>query len=371
MPTTPTDPFVPSWTQDQLDSPSPPQVETAYFDHQLNAWVLSRHADILAAFRESTLIPTGPQDRKAPAPSDDTGRARIRAETTEALSPAQIRAWRERLTPEVEARADSLPIGEPLDLMDEYARPLCLSLAAFVTGIARDEATRLHEKAQRVSAATAEPYDLGLRVQAKAANAQLRTCFHSGPEPLRDSGFVALSQTLPSLVGNAWFGLIQHPQQWSLLHQQPSLTEQAIEELLRYAGLARTLTRVATADIDLNGSFIRKGERIIMRIIAANRDPERFSHPHQVDIMRSDGGHFTLGAGPHACVAAGLIRMVAITITRPLMQRFGPPTLARPVDWQGGSGFRFPASLWVCLNLGKIYGQGATVLSERISRARS
>jgi cytochrome P450 len=76
------------------------------------------------------------------------------------------------------------------------------------------------------------------------------------------------------------------------------LTEQAIEELLRYAGLARTLTRTATADIDLNGSFIRRGERIILRILAANRDPERFSQPHHVDVTRSDGGHFTLGAGP-------------------------------------------------------------------------
>jgi hypothetical protein len=62
--------------------------------------------------------------------------------------------------------------------------------------------------------------------------------------------------------------------------------------------------------------------------------------------------------------------MVAITITRPLVQRFGPPTLAGPVDWHGGSGFRFPGSLWVSLDLSKIYGHGAAVSSERISRAR-
>ena len=119
---------------------------------------------------------------------------------------------------------------------------------------------------------------------------------------------------------------MQYPRQWSALHQQPALAEQAIEELLRYSGLARTVNRMATADIDLNGSFIRKGERIILRIIAANRDPDRFSHPHQVDVTRSDAGHFTLGAGPHSCVAAGLIRMPATMITRPLLQRFGPPT---------------------------------------------
>jgi hypothetical protein len=58
--------------------------------------------------------------------------------------------------------------------------------------------------------------------------------------------------------------------------------------------------------------------------------------------------------------------MVAITITRPLVQRFGPPAQARPVDWQGGSGFRFPGALWVCLHPGN--DQPTTVIHERISR---
>ncbi len=273
----------------------------------------------------------------------------MRWETMEALSPNQLRAWRERIIPEAVALVNTFPSEEPVDLMDSYARPLCLSLAAMVTGISRDAAEGLCEMARRVSANAAEPYDPAVRVIAKAANAELRGCFHSGPEALRDSGFVALSQTLPCLLGNAWFALLQYPQEWSLLHQQPDLTEQAVDELLRYAGLARTLFRTATADLDLNGSSIRKGERVILRIIAANRDPERFSEPHRVDVTRRDGGHFTLGAGPHACVAAGLIRMVAATITHPLVQRFASANLALPIHWQGGSGFRSPSSLWVFL----------------------
>ena len=362
MPAKRNNPTIPNWTHDQLDSSSPPEVEAAYFDSVLNAWVLSKHADILAAFRASSLAPTSSHDK---SPSDDSLRSKIRTETIEALSPAQLRAWREKLTPEVHALAGTLPTAEPVDLMNDYARPLCLSLAAMVTGISREDGARLYEKAQRVSAAAAEPYDPALRAGAKAANADLRGCFHSGPETLRDSGFVALSQTLPCLLGNTWFALIQDPRQWSLLHQQPGLTEQAIDELLRYAGLARTLTRTATADINLNGSSIRRGEQIILRLIAGNRDPERFSHPHQVDVTRGDAGHFTLGAGPHSCVAAGLIRMAAITITRPLLQRFAPPTLARPVEWQGGSGFRFPRSLWVCLHPGNV--EAATIVHEGIS----
>jgi hypothetical protein len=349
MPAKRNNPTIPSWTHDQLDSSSPPEVEPAYFDSVLNAWVLSKHADILAAFRASTLAPTDG--------NDDILRSKIRADTLEALSPVQLRAWREELTPEAALLADTLPTVEPVDLMDAYARPLCLSLAAIVTGISREHSAHLNEKAQRVSAAAAEPYDPALRAAAKAANVELRNCFHSGPETLRDAGFVALSQTLPCLLGNAWFALIQHPHQWTLLQRQPGLTEQAIDELLRYAGLARTLTRTATEDINLNGSSIRKGEQIILRIIAGNRDPERFPHPHQVDVTRGDAGHFTLGSGSHSCEAAGLIRMAATTLTRPLLQRFAPPAQARPIEWDGGSGFRFPRSLWVCLHPSKVEAQ--------------
>jgi cytochrome P450 len=347
MPAKRDNPFVPAWSQDQLDSHCPPEMEAPYFDDHLRAWVLSRHADILAAFRDSSLSLAGPNDQNGGEPSAESERLKMRWETMEALSPSQLRAWRQRIIPEVDALINSLPTEEPVDLMDGYARPLCLSLAAMVTGISRDAAKCLCEIARRVSARAAEPNDPEVRLSSKAANATLRGCFHSGPEPLRDSGFVALSQTLPCLLGNAWFALVQHPQEWTLLHQQPELTEQAIEELLRYAGLARTLFRTATADLDLNGFSIRKGERVILRIVAANRDPERFSDPHRVDITRRDGGHFTLGAGPHSCVGAGLIRMAATTITHPLLRRFRSASLALPVRWQGGSGFRSPSSLWV------------------------
>jgi hypothetical protein len=348
MPAKRDNPTIPAWTHDPLDSSSPPEVEPAYFDSALNAWVLSKHADILAAFRTSTLAPT--QD------NNDDLRATIRTETLEALSPQQLRVWREKLTPEAGRLANTLALVEPVDLMDAYARPLCLSLAAMVTGISQEHSTHLNEPAQRVSAAAAEPYDPALRAAAKIANAELRTCFHSGPETLRDAGFVALSQTLPCLLGNIWFALLQHPHQWTLLRQQPALTDQAIDELLRYAGLARTLTRTATADFHLNGSSIQRGDKIILRIIAGNRDPDRFSHPHQVDVTRPDPSHFTLGAGNHACVAAGLIRMAATSLTRPLLERFATPTQARPVDWRGGTGFRYPRSLWVCLHSNKAEG---------------
>jgi len=341
--------LIPDWTSDHLDSPVPPEAGPPQFDPELGAWILSRYDDVLAAFHASSLDPASSTGEAASDAPSEAAMQTMRAETREALSPAQLRLWREQLAPAVRTLVAQLPIDRPVDLVAGYAQPLCLTLATLVTGINPSDAARLRQLAEPVSAAAAEPFDLALKSRAEAANSELRGCFHSGPQPLRDSTFVALSHTMPCILANAWFALIEHPPQWSILHREPRLVDQAIEELLRYAGLVRILSRVANADLDLNGIRIRKGERLILRIIAANRDPAQFHGSDQVDIRRPGIKHLALGAGPHACVGASLIRLAAIAITRPLVERFSTATLSEPVAWKGGSTFRSPASLWVAL----------------------
>jgi cytochrome P450 len=341
---------IPAWPADQLDSVVPPEPAAPYFDEKLNAWVLSRHADILAAFRASSLFPASSNSSKPAEPMPPCDHLKMRAETIDALPASRIGAWRELLLPLAEAQAAGLPSLEPVELLEAYARPLCLSLAATVTGISLDLSRQLYEAAAQVSAAAAEPFDPEIHQIADLASEELKPHFHVGPESLRDSTFVALSQTMPCILGNAWYALTQHPRAWELLHNRPGLIDHAVEELLRYAGLVRILGRMAQEDIDLNGTTIGKGQRIILRIIAGNRDPERFSDPNQVEIARRDGGHLSLGAGGHACVGANLIRMAAATITLPLVRRFALATPAQLVEWRGGSGFRSPAVLWVSLS---------------------
>jgi cytochrome P450 len=342
------DPSRPDWSRDQLESPLPPVAEAPHFDKALNAWVFSRYADILAAFRTPELSPAA-LNADLSAELQAKKHQQMRLETQQALSPARLSEWRQWLTQHSCKAVEALPSDKPVDLLASYARPICLAFAATVTGIRTDEADKLCEKARMVSVAAAEPYDENLRAAANHANTALKDYFQAGPEGLRDSGFVALSQTMPSLLGNAWFALLQHPHQWALLHHNPYLVEQAIEELFRYAGLVRVLKRKATADVMINGIQIRKDDNIILRIVAANRDPERFANPNEVDITRSNGSHLTFGASSHSCVGASLIRLTAVTITSPLLAKFAAADLARPVEWQGGSGFRSPQSLCVYL----------------------
>ena len=342
-------PSIPAWSCDQLDSSCPPQVDAPYFDPDLDAWVVSRNADLLAVFHEPAMAP-GHAERETPSTPDDSSRLKMRAETAGKLTSARLLIWREALLAEAISYASCLPTVGPVDLVAGYARPLCLSLAAMVTGITRADADSLNELARTISAATAAPEDSSLRDGAKSAAAALRSYFPSGPEAMRESGFVGLSQTLPCILGSAWYALIQFPEQWALLHCHPELIDHAIEELLRYAGPVRILSRTAMADLSLNGRLIRKGDRVILRVFAANHDPARFSHGAHLDCVRRDTAHFTFGAGEHSCVAASLVRMAAKVITQPLLERFASMRAASAVDWEGGSTFRFPASLWVSLD---------------------
>lgn len=338
---------IPLWTTDQIDRTAPPLIEPPYFDKTLDAWVVTRYEDVLAALRSSSLNVESKVPRTA---QDESALVTLREDTLQALSPTQLRKWSDAINPTIRERVESLPEGQPVDLLDEYLRPNCLDLASIATSIDPYDAVRLRELARPISAAAAEPYDPELRANAKSVTPELRACFHSKTETLRDSGFIALAHTLPCLLANACYALLENPQQWNLLHRQPELMEQALEELLRYAGLARFIRRQATEDLLLGGASIHQGDQLFLRIIAANHDPARFSQPNELDLRRREGGHLTLGAGSHACVGASLIRMAAIAIIRPLAEFFATAVLTEAVDWQGGSGFCFPKNLTVQLN---------------------
>jgi cytochrome P450 len=339
---------MPAKLREERDASASQGSSAPYFDREMRCWVVTRHEDMLAIFREPSLIP-GKAANGGDGAAHERSRLQMRAETMEALSAPEINAWRYALTAEAGEWLTTLPSGQPVDLLGAYARPLGLSLAARVTRVSRQTAQGFSDKARLVSAAAADPENLALKAEAQQAEAELAMQFASNPAALRDSTFVALSQTLPCILGNAWLALVEHPVQWRLLHQQPALLEQAMEELLRYAGLVRRLFRTATEDMTLNGARIRRGDVLLLRITAANYDPERFACPHLLNVARRDAGHLTFGSGLHTCVGASLIRMAAQVITQPLLARFSSARIMRPPEWQGGATFQSPTALWVRL----------------------
>jgi cytochrome P450 len=274
----------------------------------------------------------------------------MRAETAEALPLHLLNTWKKQLLEHADALLSAISLDQPFDLMAAYARLLCFPFAVIVSGLPQQDSLGLCEKARTVSDAAAAPYNQALKQSAKTANDDIRRHFHSGPEILRDSGFVGLSQTLPAMLGNIWFALLQNPREWQRLHRRPERIDQAIEELVRYAGFTRVLSRHSIADLTVGGISIPKDNRVILRLTPANRDPECFENPHQINLARRGATHLSFGLGPHSCVGAGLLRMAISAVTLPLVSRFSSPHLIGPVDWLGGATFSYPAALWVDLH---------------------
>ncbi len=341
----------PAWDDGGRDGVFRLRAAQPYFDAQLDGWVLSRYADVTAAFHCPELVVVGSANKERNPSVDEAARLRMRAETREALSPVKLRSWRKQMLQHGRELVAQFGHKQPVDLIRDYAQPLCLELALLATEPDTASVRRLTALAAQVSLAAAEPLDAELKSQSKAATAELRPFFNRGPEPMRESGFVALSQTLVSLLGNAWFALASYPQEWRRLHAQPVLVARGVEELQRFAGLTRLLFRRAMADIDLNGISIRKGERVVLCLLAANRDPERYPDADELSVIRTRISHVNLGAGLHACVGAPLVRVAAIAATMALVERFSNVELMEPIDWCGGSGFISPMALPVLPSL--------------------
>jgi len=327
--------------------PPSSQAEEAFFDESANAWVLSRYADVTAAFRSGHLCPVSPQGTIQTL--DDTVRLQRRAEATAVFTPAKFLEWEKATCDIGQSLASDLAIGISVDLVSQYAQPLCHQLAFKITHAPLEHAELVLQLSSEVSAASADPFDLTLAERAKTCSAELSQYFLTGPESFRQSGFVAIAQTLPRLIARCWIALLQHRAEWTRLGEYDECPRGVAEELLRYAGLTNLLFRMASADLDLNDVHIRQGERVILRVAAANSDPERFASATRLDIESKEVGQLTLGYGRHACVAAPLIKMVTAASTFVLAKQFSAPNLEGKIHWLGGSGFQFPESLTVVL----------------------
>ncbi len=139
---------------------------------------------------------------------------------------------------------------------------------------------------------------------------------------------VAGHETTTNLIGNGLLALLRHPDQLERLRADPELLDCAVEELLRYDAPVQATVRVATEDVELGGEQIEAGAIVACAIGAANRDPEAFPEPDDLDVARADNHHLSLGFGAHFCLGAPLARLEARVAFEALLERFPELSLA-------------------------------------------
>jgi cytochrome P450 len=146
---------------------------------------------------------------------------------------------------------------------------------------------------------------------------------------------VAGNETLRNGLPGGLIALLQHPSQLAALRADPSLLPSAVDEMLRWWTPVMIFRRTATADVDLAGTHIRRGDKVVVSFTSANRDERVFPDPDRFDVARTPNPHLSFGHGPHFCLGAQLARAQMRALFGELLRRTrslevdGEPALLR------------------------------------------
>jgi 4-methoxybenzoate monooxygenase (O-demethylating) len=122
-------------------------------------------------------------------------------------------------------------------------------------------------------------------------------------------------------LGNALYCLATHPEQWRALSSDPSLARGAFEETLRFESPVQTFFRTTTSATEISGRRLGEGEKVLLFLASANRDPRRWNDPERYDIRRKVAGHVGFGAGIHGCVGQMVARLEGELVLSTLARR--------------------------------------------------
>ncbi|WP_426565496.1 cytochrome P450 [Angustibacter sp. McL0619] len=114
------------------------------------------------------------------------------------------------------------------------------------------------------------------------------------------------TESTGNLLSNGVAVLLERPELWTRLHEQPELVDDFITEAMRYDLPVQLTSRRAHCDSVVAGTEITAGCAVLIGLGAANRDPRRFAKPDVFDLQRHDNRPITYGGGSHFCLGAAL-----------------------------------------------------------------
>jgi cytochrome P450 len=296
---------------------------------------------------------------------DGADHRRLRRLVTKAFTPRMVEQLRPRIQAIADELVDAVEERREMELVEEFAFPLPITVIAELLGIPVTDQKRFREWSDAVVRPSISPSELErFAGQMRDFVAYLRELFERRRREPADDLISALLQaeeagdslseaelfstvillivagheTTVSLIGSSVLALLGDPSALERLRAEPELIPRAVEELLRReAAVDRTLVRWATADAELGGRTIKRGELVIAILGAANRDPARFPEPGTFDLDRQDNKHVAFGRGSHYCLGAPLARLETEIALATLLRRLPGLRLAgnaNEVEWR-------------------------------------
>lgn len=120
---------------------------------------------------------------------------------------------------------------------------------------------------------------------------------------------------------NAILSFARHPDQWALVHANPSIARQALEEVLRYESTFHSFYRTTTREVELGGVLLPMEQKLCVFIGSANRDPRRWESPDTFDVTRRTAGNLAFGTGIHGCAGQMMARLEGEIVLKALAKR--------------------------------------------------
>src|SRR5262249_37663376 len=151
-------------------------------------------------------------------------------------------------------------------------------------------------------------------------------------------------ETTTHLISGSVYELLRNPGLRDWLEADWSRANLAIEEFLRFVSPVQfSKPRVVHKNIVLGGVQLKKGDKILPLLVAANFDPQANPHPEKLDLERRPNRHIAFGAGIHFCLGHQLARLEGKCALQALFERWPKLSLAikePDIRWRTRAGFR-------------------------------
>ena len=334
-------------------------------------WALTRHADIVEASRQPELFSSAHQngghrifnenevgltnagDSGIGIPfisRDPPSHGQYRKFVMPALTPNRLEGIEARISERCARLLDATPLGELVDIVPLLAAPLPLLTLAELLDVPADTWPKFYDwtnafvgeddpdfrQSPEAMAATLGEFFAftqelfearrarpGEDIASLLANAEI----DGAPIPFGE--FVANliltlvggNETTRNSISHTLSALAANPEQWDWVREDPDRLKTAAREMVRYASPVMHMRRTATADTEIGGQPIAKGDKVVFWYISGNRDEAVFSDPDRFDLSRASVPHIGFGTGQHVCVGWRLAELQLRVVFRQLALR--------------------------------------------------
>jgi len=267
-----------------------------------------------------------------------------------ALTPARMEGLEDRIAARCAELIAKTPLGETVDIVPLLAAPLPLLTLAELLGLPFDLWGKLYDwtnafvgeddpdfrrspeaMMETLGAFMAFSADLfaqrratpGTDIASLLANATI------GGEPIPLKEFIANliltlvggNETTRNSISHTLVAFAADPAQWDLVRDDPGVLKSAVKEMVRHASPVMHMRRTATADTEIRGQRIAKGDKVVLWYISGNRDEDVFAAPDRFDTRRANIAHIGFGTGQHVCVGWRLAELQLRVLFTQLAQR--------------------------------------------------